>query len=320
MGKLLYLLALVLITPVIWAQDIVSARSGLVHHVEGDAKLDGKPLQFSNSRFPIAGVGQVLEIERGFAEVLLTPGAFLRVDKGASFRLLSNTLEDTRIEVLSGTALVEVDELLKGNRITVQVGAFQTALLKHGLYYFDAEAGRLRVFDGKAEAAGQGEPLELTKGRTVLFDPVMKPEKFKVKDAKDSLFAWSQERATRLALANISAARSLGGPVSSSFWAWDPWLGMFTFMPRSGSLGSPFGVYWYNPATVWIVFQPRQTSVDASSAAGSANSWNGLAGRSAAAAPASDSGVARATPTAAAAPAAAPAAPAAQSSAGSRSR
>ena len=321
MQRSLYLFVLVLITPLVWAQDVISVRSGLIHRVEGHATLAGKQVILDNSRFPIAGIGQILEVESGFVEVLLTPGAFLRLDKGASFRLLANRLEDTQIEVLSGTALVEIDELDKTNHISVQVGTFHTALLKHGLYYFDAEVGRLRVFQGKAQATGEGVPVELTKGRTVLFDPVMKPEKFKTKQAQDSLYAWSQVRAMQLSTANISASRSMqGSAIRSSFWVWDPWMGMITFMPRSGSLGSPFGIYWYNPGTVWIVSQPRQVAYDMGSSGGSSNSWSGLAGRAAATAPASsDSGVARSTPSvAASAPAAA--APAATASSGSRGR
>jgi len=321
MQRSLYLLAMVLMTPLVWAQDVISVRSGLIHRVQGQVTLAGKPVILDNSRFPIAGIGQTLEVSTGFVEVLLTPGAFLRLDKGGSFRMLSNSMEDTKIEVLSGTALVEVDELDKTNHISVQVGTFQTALLKHGLYYFDAEVGRLRVFDGKAQATGDGTPVELTKGRTVLFDPVMKSEKFKIKDAQDSLYAWSQVRAMQLSTANISASRSLqGSALGSSVWVWNPYMGMITFIPHSGYLASPFGMYYYNPGTVWIVSQPRQAYA---SSGDSSNSWSGLAGRSAAAAPAAsvDSGVARSTPTvAAAAPAAAPSAPAATASAGSRGR
>jgi hypothetical protein len=235
-------------------------------------------------------------------------------------------LDDTRLEVLGGTALVEIDELLKGNHITVQVGDVQTALLKRGLYYFDAEVGRLRVFDGKAQATGAGVPVELTKGRTVLFDPLLKAEKFKTKDAKDSLYAWSEGRAERLALANISAARTLSRSsmrTSSSFWAWDPYLGMYTFMPRSGSIGSPFGMYWYSPRTVWIVFQPPTYVSNGGGYSGpSNNSWSGLGGGSSASGPAaaSDGGMVRSTPAAAPAASAAPAAPAAAPSSGSRGR
>jgi len=145
MQRSLYLM--VVLTPLVWAQDVISVRSGLIHRVEGKVTLAGKPVILDNSRFPIAGVGQTLEVSSGFVEVLLTPGAFLRLDGGASFRMLSSSLEDTKIEVLSGTALVEIDELEKTNHISVQVGTFQTELLKHGLYYFDAEVGRLRVFD-----------------------------------------------------------------------------------------------------------------------------------------------------------------------------
>jgi len=241
-----------------WAQDIVSVRSGLIHHIEGAVTLEGKPVRVGNARFPTMAAGEVLDVQRGYAEVLLTPGAFLRLERGASVRLSANTLEDTRLELLKGTAMVEIDELEKGNHISVAVGGYNTALLKNGLYSFDAEAGRLKVFDGKAQVSDGGIPVELGKGRTLLFDPATtKPEKFSTKQSKDSLYAWSQQRAQRIAVANISASRQLGdSPVRTSFWAWDPWLSMYTFMPRSGYVTNVFGGYYYNPRTVWVVAQP----------------------------------------------------------------
>jgi len=242
-----------------WAQDIVSVRSGLIHHIEGAVTLEGKPVRVGNARFPTMAAGEVLEVQRGYAEVLLTPGAFLRLERGASVRLSANTLENTRLELLKGTAMVEIDELEKGNHISVAVGGYNTSLLKNGLYSFDAEAGRLKVFDGKAQVSDGAIPVELGKGRTLLFDPAAtKPEKFSTKQSKDSLYAWSQQRAQRIAVANISASRELGGsPVRTSFWAWDPWLSMYTFMPRSGYVSNVFGEYYYNPQTVWVVAQPR---------------------------------------------------------------
>jgi hypothetical protein len=265
-----------------WGQDIVSVRSGLIHHIEGSATLEGQPVRLGNARFPVMASGEVLEVQRGYAEVLLTPGAFLRLDRGASVRLTANALEDTRLELLSGTAMVQVDELTKGNHIAITVGGFQTNVLKNGLYSFDAAAGRVRVFDGRAEVSDGSIPVELTKGRSMLFDPGQKPEKFSTKESKDELYAWSQQRAQRLAYANISASRQLGdNPVRTSFWAWDPWLNTYTFMPRSGFVSNVFGQYYYNPQTVWIVAQPRGYTASPSPNSGSSSGTSSTTGSSA---------------------------------------
>ena len=53
----------------------------------------------------------VLRTAEGRAEVLLPPGVFLRMGETASFRMISNRLIDTRIELLTGSAVVEIDDL-----------------------------------------------------------------------------------------------------------------------------------------------------------------------------------------------------------------
>jgi hypothetical protein len=255
MRKLVFLF---LLAPAGWGQDIVSARSGLIHHIEGTVRLEGQPVEIGNARFPVIAKGEVLSVQEGYAEILLTPGAILRLDTGASVRLVENALDGTRLELLSGAALVQVDELLKGNHIRVTAGGYETALLKNGLYYFDADSDRVKVFDGKVQTWLGGAPVELGKGRTILLDSDAKVEKVDRKKSRDALYAWSENRAERLAAANISASRSWnGGRVRTSFWVWDPYLGIYTFMPGSGSASIAFGGRWYNPQTVWIVFQPQ---------------------------------------------------------------
>ncbi len=66
--------------------------------------------------------------------------------------MLSNRLSDTALEVLSGSTLFKVDGLLKDNAITVRYKDATVSLSKRGLYRIDAEARRLRVYDGEAEA------------------------------------------------------------------------------------------------------------------------------------------------------------------------
>ena len=45
------------------------------------------------------------------AEILLTPGVFLRVAENSSIKMISSRLIDTRVDLLSGSILIECAEL-----------------------------------------------------------------------------------------------------------------------------------------------------------------------------------------------------------------
>src|ERR1041385_5281441 len=147
------------------SQSVISAHSGVIHYVEGKATLDGKGVQPKLGEFPDVKPGQTLAVEGAPTEVLLTPGVFLRLDENSSFRMVSNKLDDTRVEILSGSALIEVGELLQDNAITVLLHDAQIALLKKGLYRFDADPARLRVYDGEARVTSGPETIVAKKGR-----------------------------------------------------------------------------------------------------------------------------------------------------------
>ena len=82
--------------------------------------------------------GRVLETQQGRAEVLLTPGVFLRLGDNSAIRMDSPALTNTQVTVLRGQAMVEVDQLYKENNIRVQVNGATATLLKTGVYAFDA--------------------------------------------------------------------------------------------------------------------------------------------------------------------------------------
>src|SRR5580658_9872234 len=75
-----------------WGQSAISAHSGMIHYVEGKVLLDGQPVDPKFGEFPEMKNDQVLQTEEGRAEVLLTPGVFLRVSEDSSIRMLSNRL------------------------------------------------------------------------------------------------------------------------------------------------------------------------------------------------------------------------------------
>jgi hypothetical protein len=245
-----------------WGQRAISAHSGMVNYVEGNVTLDNKDLDPKVTELPEVKNRSVVATETGRAEVLLTPGAFLRLSENSSFRMISNTLWDTRVEVVSGSALVEIDELLKDNAVNVQYGEAQIALLKKGIYRIDAAVdggapGTLKVYDGEARVTLNGDGVTAHKGRQVELGAVLSASNFDPKTTTDAFYNWSSRRAEYIATANVSAARStVGSGFTSSQWVYSPWYGMYTFVPGLGYGYSPFGYGFYSPYTVGYAYFP----------------------------------------------------------------
>ncbi len=249
-----------------WAQQVISAHSGVIHFVEGQVTLEGKLVQPKFAEFPDVKNGQTLASQDGRAEVLLTPGVILRIGENSSFKMLSNNRSDTRLQVLSGEAVVEVGELLSNNAITLVYGDTHIELIRRGLYQVSADPGKLRVYDGEARVTEGNQSLVARKGREVLMGAVLDMSGFDVKDV-DALMRWASRRSEYLAQANVSAARTASsqGYVGSGYggygygywvyggmgmmggmWAYNPWYGMFTYLPYgNGMYYSPYFGYPY---------------------------------------------------------------------------
>jgi hypothetical protein len=254
------------LVPAAWGQQVVSARAGLIQYVEGRVLLNDQAIAPKVNEFLQVEKGQTLATEEGRVEVLLTPGAFLRLSENSSFRMISSDLSDTRLEVLSGSALVEVDDLFKENAITLQAGNATVSLKKHGLYRMDAEGGQhFRVYDGEALVTSADQTINAKKGREVEVGETLTASKFDA-DQTDPFYRWSERRAGYIATANVSSARSvMGGGYTGygsglgylSSWTYNPWFGMYTFVPATGFGYSPFGYALYSPVTVrYVTVQP----------------------------------------------------------------
>src|SRR5690242_2073311 len=93
------------------AQKVVSARAGLVSFTQGPAFVDGKRVFPRPTRFLQMRNGETLSTGRGRAELLLAPGAFLRISENAQVRMDDTQLSDTRVTLLKGDALIEIVQL-----------------------------------------------------------------------------------------------------------------------------------------------------------------------------------------------------------------
>ena len=238
------------------AQMAISARSGMIHYVEGRVFLNDQPIDTKFGQFPEIKEKAAMRTEDGRAEVLLTPGVFLRVGENSAIRMINNRLIDTRVEFVSGSAIVEADDILKDNSVAIVYKDYIVNLRKRGLYRFDSDPAQLRVYDGDAEVQMGEKSVELKDGKMLSFAGDMAVAKFDSKEG-DSLYRWTRRRAEYVSMANVSSAKALRDSsygISSSTWGWHHYFGMFTFIPFRGTYYSPFGFAFWSPYTVYRAY------------------------------------------------------------------
>ena len=242
------------------AQSVISARAGLIHYVEGRVLLADKPVEVRSATFPEIKEGVDLRTEDGRAEVLLNPGVFLRVRENSAVRMIIARLSDTRVEFLSGSILVESNHQLseKDNSVTIIYQGATVQLRKSGIYRFESEPAQLRVYAGEADVKAVSNFLTVKQGKLLPLPDGVAVEKFDTRNG-DAFSRWSKRRAEYIAVANISAAKSVGDSGNTwrrSGWLFNPYFGMFTFIPGAGHLwSSPYGYRFYCPRTVYRVFE-----------------------------------------------------------------
>jgi hypothetical protein len=194
-----------------------------------------------------------LQTTRGRAEVLLSPGVFLRVGRDSSLRLVSGDILDSKVELLAGNVVLEAGQLEKDVAVTLILGDSRVSILKRGLYRLDANPGGLSVFDGKALVESSGQRVELGKGKRLSFGPELVAAKFDRKNG-DVLDRWSGRRAEYLALVNNATARTLmdrSSGLRCNGWCWNAFYGIVTFVPVRGYYFSPYGYYFYSPPALY---------------------------------------------------------------------
>ena len=129
-------------------QFVVSSRAGLISYTDGQVALlnpseDDDPRELTDH----VGEGGRLSTEDGRAEMILTPGGMLRLDKFSELELLSNDITDVQVRILSGSVILDLWKQAKRHSIALFV--------KRGRYRVDVG------FDGTAE-------LSVLRGKTIV--------------------------------------------------------------------------------------------------------------------------------------------------------
>jgi hypothetical protein len=232
-------------------------QPGAINYTEGQVSIDGQAVR--GARNTTLQPGQILQTQDGKAEMLLTPGVFLRLNNHSQARLTSASITDTRIELLQGEAMVEAAQVEPANNLTIADAGYITQIDKRGIYEFNATQPELRVYDGEATVSASGRSVNVKKGHQIAL--VAQNEKLKTQgfdtNSVDPLYSWSRLRSEYMAEANMSSAQTILVSNPSWFygtgWYWNPYFNSWAFVPGGGYFYSPFGFGFYSPA-YWGVY------------------------------------------------------------------
>lgn len=224
-----------------------AVRPGTLNYVEGQVSSNGQDLNPQAVGNFTLQPGQVIDTGNGFAEVLLTPGSFLRIGNNTEIRLDSASLAGTRINLVHGSAMIEVDQFIEGTQLQVTTGTSTSDIIKKGLYSFDTNQQAVRVLDGKLKVISNDKTREIGRDDEVLIStPNLKKTSFNPSQVKvEPLYVWSEARSRDEAGQNQMAYNNAAGfvPVGAG-WFWSPYAGYYGFWP-SAYLYSPFGFGFY---------------------------------------------------------------------------
>jgi hypothetical protein len=221
---------LILNTPQVFKSFLNSPRAGFVNATQGDTNVRAQET-----------VKQDQTVQTGsasYVELLLRPGAFLRIDENSSVVLESVSANDVVVRVVSGSALIEnvvPDERLP---IRVNIGGTKAIIASTGLYRITNDTAS--VLEGVVRFGKNGEAV---------FSGMQVKMADKVYDTKDlederdpgGLDIWSAERSQLLATANFSADYADSQPNFFLFltdrsynaaWVYSPSINGITFMPQ----------------------------------------------------------------------------------------
>jgi hypothetical protein len=255
------------------AQPVISAKSGVVSYVIGKVMVGDEEVKRSETKMTEVKENAILRTEEGRAETLLTLGTILRTGDNSSFKMLTNRLIDTRVELLTGSHIVEVAEIQKDNNLTLVVKDATVVITKRGLYRFDVDQNHIKVFEGVLGVNVNGQSTLVGAGK-MMDDTTASVEKFD-KESTDSLDNWAKRRAELIAMANASSAKQVHdygcapttnfaaingvgatSPCSSpcNSWRYNPWYGLITYIPCGANIYSPYGYRYWSPYNVMRAF------------------------------------------------------------------
>lgn len=191
-------------------QSIVSATAGVLQFFEGSVTIDDHSVEHKAASFPAIRDGSILHTQRGRAEVLLSPGFYLRLDENSAVRMISNSLADTRLEVLSGSVIADSLDAKNGNHVELTFKDAKMRFPAAGVYRIDVDTGVLQAYSGKAEiVSAGGKSTNLDEAHLYFLEVGVETDKI-TGGTEDEFYDWARDRNEALSAQNQLAAQNNG--------------------------------------------------------------------------------------------------------------
>jgi len=150
---------------------VISAKAGGVNEIVGDVTIErsgGRVGRLFKGDEVQAGEKVSTGVD-GEAEVLMNPGSYVRLGTSSSFEFESTDLDDVRIKMYSGSAMLEVFGA-EDFDVSLAAGSSKFTLLETGIYRIDVAAdgkaslsvikGKVRTGDASDKPLGKGKRAE----------------------------------------------------------------------------------------------------------------------------------------------------------------
>ena len=238
---------------------VISATAGGVNSVDGRVMVTraGKS-QMLTAQDNLTAGDLVTTGAASQVEVLLNPGSYLRVGENSAFELADNSLENIRVGLTKGSAIVEATGLDNTElHINIVTERARILIVRRGVYRINAAADSTDLLVRKGRALVNENSSNIIRGGSGL---VFRGNSFVAtklgKKQQDQFDDWSKARANTLAKANEKlSARGLNTYFASfnsfdwafsaanpyGLWAFSPFSRCFTFLPFYYGWSSPYG-------------------------------------------------------------------------------
>lgn len=217
----------------------------------------------ANAGYRIKAGGGLRTTGNSRAELLLSPGTYLRVAENSGIQVMGTTYRDMRFRVVRGTVIIESASLNpRIHTLTLAAPSGDLHVQSRGLYRFDVLPGQkaaVSVYKGRVLWTGAGgRTTRLKSGRRWILgnsSSSLEPRSSGLDKnyRKDPLNLWSRLRARELVQVNAGLSlasrdsaypgfgyQNKGGWVLSSKSQW------FTYVPFDSSPRSPYGFHYTN--------------------------------------------------------------------------
>ncbi|HKQ80465.1 MAG TPA: FecR domain-containing protein [Blastocatellia bacterium] len=255
------------------AQYLISTKAGFVNRVEGKVYIlradseDGEKGRASLGTQMNEG-DKLSSTSKSFAETLLNPGSYLRLNENTEIRAASIDFNSVRFELIKGSVIAEIGEVASATPIEIITPHGALTIAKSGLHRIDVKESMTlvavrqgEIHLGTRDALAANNASKIGRGKVVTLTGKERLGKSDIakldKDTADNFDTWSFNRAQSLTAANISALRrSRSITAFSGGWYYDSFCNCYTFMPFGSSFWSPYGFgffnnyrncTWYNP-------------------------------------------------------------------------